>query len=95
MNDLQKTYHTPGPWTFDGGYLTTPSGTIVTHRIEPNRSIQPTEEERANSLLMSAAPDMLEALQEAERELSKLDKDPFIDDALTYIRHGIKKATGK
>jgi len=86
--------HTPGPWTFDGGYLLTPSGDLVKHKIASNRSVDNSDEERANALLMSASPEMLECLQQAEKELSKLDKDPFIEDALAYIRHGIKKATG-
>lgn len=96
-----ETKFTPGPWkirnsvfgrfefyieTIDQSHDKTFIGNV-------GGGLQSKEEIEANAKLIAAAPDLLEDLIEAEKILSRLDKDPFIEDALVYLRHGIKKAT--
>lgn len=91
----QEFKHTNGPWVakFEHSERSGMSHYEIQYGTD-GECIAEIVHKSEDAKLIASAPDMLECLQEAEKELSKLDKDPFIDDALTIIRHGIKKATG-
>lgn len=58
---MQEFKYTPGPWFVDGDCdVVTEDGTVVSWTAE---GIFETDEINANSQLMAAAPEMLEALQ--------------------------------
>ncbi|HBR3463185.1 hypothetical protein AAHV08_09115 [Klebsiella pneumoniae] len=58
---MQEFKYTPGPWFVDGHCdVVTEDGTVVSWTAE---GIFETDEINANSQLMAAAPEMLEALQ--------------------------------
>ena len=88
--------YTPGPWhvTPSGG-IAGDGGVIVINDFETcSKSEQKPINNgfgsaNANARLMAAAPELLEALQAAERELLRL-KSPR--SALTTIRFAIQKA---
>lgn len=95
--------HTPGPWTLNenNNWKTNPfsitvrkpgvhSTTIVNI---PTRMTIPSQEQQANARLVSAAPDLLEALQNMPQGLMTTDEDwmRWIETA----RAAIDKATGE
>lgn len=91
--------HTPGPWSVE---LVAGLPVIVAgrHRVGEaqvdggiGRLKEPgvREEVAANARLIAAAPEMLEALKAAERELQELESS----DALFMARAAIDKAEGR
>jgi len=93
--------HTPGPWTLNenNNWKTNPfsitvrkpgvhSTTIVNI---PTRMTIPPQEQQANARLVSAAPDLLEALQTMPQGLMTTDEDwmRWIETARTAIDKAI------
>lgn len=80
--------HTPGPWNFNSiGFLLLDDGTAIQikHHIVDNRM--------ANTRLIAAAPELLEALIWIERELFKPDPDKT--QIAVIMKNAIAKAEGK
>ena len=97
--------HTPGPW----GYVFTDYGIVVdanagktdiaavTHRVDDSVEI-------ANAKLLASAPELLEALKEAESFIAALPKPSVkkdfsslnrLEQSLKVVRAAIAKATGE
>lgn len=104
--------HTPGPWVFSDntklGWKTNPYSVSVKRKGHftavadiPNRKLLTDEEKKANARLISAAPDLLEALKEitsdyAERfDLDDPSTNPGIKSSIKLARAAIAKATGE
>lgn len=96
-----KTEHTPGPWTI-------PTAPSLHHEhsidivgenvhIVTIHGIGDREERNANAYLIAAAPEMLDALNEAEDALSWYsDEDTKVANAaLAIIRPLLSRLTGK
>ena len=99
------TKHTPGPWTIDTRFhvyaILDPTGQEITFQdTAPQEDCgsvtsrgRTAEETQANARLMAAAPDLLEAAEEAARwwdNQESLDSAPWI----YAIREAIAKAKG-
>lgn len=82
--------HTPGPWVLDGEAWVV---TVATKRYITCEG-RNAEEAEANARLIAAAPEMLEALQEAYRVLSLRNLDCDVK-ALTIARAALTKAEGE
>jgi len=82
--------HTPGPWEFlppeDGccGAIITKTGWVCDFDVSPSE---------ANARLIAAAPDLLEALKEADEDFEREGFDPE-GPYRAHIRAAIAKATG-
>lgn len=100
--------HTPGPWIveYEGKQewvIVAPDGdhTLGYHRWDGLASVYGSIDDKSNGIvvgqanasLIAAAPDMLNALEEAERAISSGLKDT--DAVLGIIRSAIKKAEGR
>lgn len=85
--------HTPGHWTQDKfGNVKTPFGnTLVTEGVALAGSSN--EETRANARLISAAPELLEALQEIIAS-ADAGNAAILDSLTCKARAAIAKATG-
>lgn len=88
-----KTYHSPGPWN-----LTKTAARLEVKPEGANFCYAFTRKDEANAKLIAAAPDMLEALQNAANvfaalatgQLDRIQKD---SPALAQARAAIAKAT--
>ena len=96
---MNRAAHTPGPWEvrlLDMVY--SKAGRLIADcECEQSRPSAPVSEDLANARLIAAAPDMLEALQNARNVLAGLiagDLKSISADspALTQIRAAIAKA---
>ena len=76
--------HTPGPWTIQGAFIGTDDAHIAQVKGE-SRGVN-SQRAEANSMLMAAAPDLLDALKMA---LEAPDDDRSWED---YAIAAIKKA---
>ena len=76
--------HTPGPWTIQGAFIGTDDAHIAQVKGE-GRGVN-SQRAEANSMLMAAAPDLLDALKMA---LEAPDDDRSWED---YAIAAIKKA---
>lgn len=105
MND-QKAKHTPGPWTKTGAgkyfsVSTIPKeqalGIVKTYDRNVVCVINECDEKemKANAALISAAPDLLEALQSMEMAMiGYTHQNDITRNALSKARAAIAKATG-
>jgi hypothetical protein len=92
--------HTPGPWALreDSCVIV---DSVVGYPIAGTRTKRPEDENRANAHLISAAPDLLEALQEITDDYSdRFDLDspstnPGIKTSIARARAAIAKANGQ
>lgn len=96
--------HTPGPWHIGmkpGPMIYGPKGEQVADmRHKPFTLVSEIDESVANVRLISAAPDLLAALEIAEGRLmcidaQKLDTVARNDDVIDRIRTAIAKAKGE
>lgn len=109
MSDLKVIgKHTPGPWFSPDGKtikqdyrdigVTEFSGCIIAVVTGGPKSgsyfIESTEEVEANSSLIAAAPDLLEALQNMADSYEKYKIDAFLEGELESARAAIAKAKG-
>jgi hypothetical protein len=97
--------HTPGPWTYWNnihyGWKTNPYSVTVqkpgVHSVTvaniPARQTISKDEARANAKLISAAPDLLDALQTMPQGPSNTDQEWW--DWIDKARKAIDKATGE
>lgn len=105
---MNNTLHTPGPWNLNGnGILLHPvtNAQLVTQRIETSLGsfeiLDETNEPEANSHLISAAPDLLSALERLlQISQDELDQSATHDglvncEALANARVAIAKAKGE
>jgi hypothetical protein len=97
--------HTPGPWRIGKSG----AGIAAVYPKDARRhapicflgsgTIDDTEDfsnAEANAHLIAAAPDLLEASEQAERELARVaDKEPQAVIALVAVRAAIAKANGE
>lgn len=90
-----NTKHTPGPWNYAHGStdLLTHDGDDVAYvdTAIPERS---KAEQQANARLISAAPDLLEALKEALDQLESWNQESEPTFTMRRVAHAIAKATG-
>jgi hypothetical protein len=104
---MNNTLHTPGPWNLNGnGILLHPvtNAQLVTQRIETSLGsfevLDETNEPEANANLISAAPDLLSALEKLlQISQDELDQSATHDglvncEALANARVAIAKAKG-
>ncbi len=107
-----KTKHTPGPWTYHLGrgsnprlHIQTMGGYQIasTPEINPHRmAAEENAGREANAALIAAAPELLAALQGAEKAIVKAlpfcppdDEAHFVGEWLEEIRAAIQKAQGE
>lgn len=90
--------HTPGPWRAISLNVWDDNGG---ERKICNCDVGPLHgyaEDEANARLIAAAPELLEALQQAEKRLAKYhERDPLnagLDNTLGWVRAAIAKAQG-
>ena len=98
MTTMQNKTHTSGPWQavtaedWDGATVQTQSGRIVACCDGcdiPGSTMEPTTEEaKANARLISAAPEMLDALRRLTHPMAS-------DDDLSHALAVIAKAEGR
>ena len=86
--------HTPGPWIWSAGLsIWRESDSQIVSSVACDSVFNPTEEEVSNARLISAAPDLLAALE------SLLDDADVCevagDDAIRQARSAIAKASGE
>lgn len=102
----EKNKHTPGPWTFET--VQTSSG--LCHKVGPfpfskgednhacvyvdSNYWSAADELKANAQLISAAPDLLAALEEAEKWMQGKESKYDLDVALHFVAAAIYKARG-
>lgn len=93
--------HTPGPWTIedlseDGLYVTVgpPTGTLIA-QINPTQALGLDSEDlpQANSHLIAAAPELLEALKDVVNSVQYTEGMEYID--YPNLIEVIAKAEGK
>lgn len=99
---MTNAQHTPGPWTLGKGTVRvrTESKTLICECYTTGNAIRfPSKEQReANARLISAAPEMLEALEACKELVEKIDmqhRTAETHHALTAIYSSIRKATFK
>jgi len=104
---MSEQRHTPGPWTVvpygDGDSLVVHSDNE--HRVcfmsTPGESPGAMQKIKANAQLISASPDMYEALKEIAKGEGRFSMDPLehatntIEDMVEIARAAIAKAEGK
>lgn len=86
--------HSPGPWRCLNAVEVYASNNhlVATLPVHPSGTMRETV---ADSRLIEAAPEMLEALQDAEDTIGRLTSDNSeFDDIAHRIRTAIAKATG-
>lgn len=91
--------HTPGPWYFlpdrNGRLQVGPSINYTVAAMW----VTPLEGQEANARLISAAPELLEALEKCRKELSAwmqcYCEDAATQEAISQARAAIAKATGE
>lgn len=87
--------HTPGPWEWNGGYPQTVVGNddglvhIAETFYEPDAPPHP------NLLLITAAPDLLAALEEHLRLWGPDQDMPSFNEAIEQARAAVAKARGQ
>jgi hypothetical protein len=92
--------HTPGPWILREDSCVVVDS-VVGYPIAGTRTKRPDEENAANAILISAAPDLLEALEEITNDYSeRFDLDspstnPGIKTCIAQARAAIAKAKGQ
>lgn len=94
MSKQTKALHTPGPWTTYGhpadGITIRARGCAVADVI-PQRGA-----DEANARLIAAAPDLLEALEDAARWIDTLPDDLRLGSIMPdKLRAALAKATGE
>lgn len=94
MKRSKKLKHTPGPWLEDGegdeSVITDANGKVIAH-------VHATAKNFPNLMLMVAAPDMLEALEDARILLMVLDEHVAKENesVLKSVQAAIRKAKGE
>lgn len=88
--------HTPGPWwptesgvRYRGGYIAH-TNSVQRYEGQDERYAREVAQREADKLLIAAAPDMLEALQNLEND----DGSSMPDSAWKLVKDAIAKATG-
>lgn len=90
--------HTPGPWSVHLGIIRCPLGLAIAD-VETNPKHQHSAAREANATLIHAAPDMLSALEAAQKWV-KLQGElpgcgPASESMLRIINSAISKAKGQ
>lgn len=85
---------TPGPWAARSGAIFRADGYMIAALGDDEEHGNTADTQAANAALMSAAPQMLEALLWAEGVIGLYSKDPAPDSGIAKIRNAIAKATG-
>jgi hypothetical protein len=98
---MTQSKHTPGPWRHSKGgpngcpVVGTDRGLMVcmlSHSVNIPTHI---EQAKANASLIAAAPEMLEALKEAQANFKTYDRFKVDVDAMHKIESAIAKAEGQ
>jgi len=93
--------HTPGPWIvspYAKNLVATADDKIGIADVAmcaPWIAKPPQEQQDANAILMSAAPDLLAALRAIRAELCRRHSPFVVEMEYAYINEAIGKATGK
>lgn len=99
--------HTPGPWEAGTNpkynpdrnpsnfYVVRPKGEFPHGGWIADCGYPYDEEREANAYLIAAAPELLEALEWAERALAPFSKEPAEKSGMALIRAAILKAKGQ
>lgn len=90
-----STEHTPGPWitSYDGS-INTDAGTFICGFRWDSYKEFTEGNNSANARLIAAAPDMLEALEDARQLVVNILEIPETDDVVIGIDDAIAKARG-
>ena len=84
--------HTPGPWVYNGNTVQS-AGRHYSSTLIATTSMAPHfEQAKANARLIAAAPELLEALIDAQEALCDL---PLMAPIVLKMRAAIAKATGE
>ena len=92
--------HTPGTWSYayefgkHGVLATTTGGKFIAICGAADDDPEKNAERLANCRLISAAPDLLEALEWAERALSPFSVEPQEKSGINMVRAALRKARG-
>ena len=97
---MEKFKGTPGPWVVDANGLqarwniddANGNSVALTHQLSVDKDWQKRD---ANTHLIAAAPELLEALQRCESVLSNIPLETCDVEDLLYARAAIKKALGE
>lgn len=95
------TPHTPGPWRLRYGKLFEYDYLLKAGKDTPiaywsNFKIRTKKESKANARLIAAAPELLEALQNAQMALAGfVDRSGIVQNALDKASAAIAKSTGQ
>lgn len=92
--------HTPGPWFIDGDDIRAPDGDDDPWYVaEVITGCGPGDATPANARLIAAAPDLLEALKDAQKAIRELRDQgaptAYWDDIEAANKAAISKATGE
>lgn len=90
--------HTRGPWTGGKECINAPDGRLVAQvNFQKRDSLEliSKEEREANSYLLAAAPELLEALKSAMRSMRGEVSAPSNSKSLKLARAAIAKAEGR
>ena len=89
-----ETKHTPGPWVADGSEITTETWVCG---ADGKRicTMRPSFADWSNARLIAAAPELLEALMDALKDLEALSQWDNASACARKARAAIAKATGK
>lgn len=86
--------HTPTPWKFfneGNGYLIIDDNSDIIGSVRAISNFGDYSESKANAHLLAAAPELLTALETADKTLAKCDQD-MVGATRLKIRSVIKKA---
>lgn len=81
---MEKTKHTPGPWTVESGSVFGHAGSARVALADRKEGLIRPVERDANVRLIAAAPDLLEACGQALKTIKTLKT--FCDVSLTTVR---------
>lgn len=90
---MKKFKGTPGPWSRSGNAVFNDDGYDIVHLTYGEYT--GIKEDEANSNLIAAAPELLEALQACEKILSEIPLTVDLVEDLLFARAAICKALGE
>jgi len=94
---LMKSNHTPAPWVHDDGHVFTENAHGTNSEYNSIASVHEIYDDngapQSNAKLITAAPELLQALLTAQDTLIKLNVNSICDNTLLLVTNAIKKAT--
>lgn len=88
--------HTPGPWWIDDhGFIASGNGETYVTVADPHCNNQDIDEREANARLITAAPDLLDALRRVMRHIPADAGGASLSDDMYRARKAVDRATSK